>query len=521
MRTWPERIGRTARRLWFIVPLALLWRRRRSRKPPWQPPKELPTAYFAGGKVTLLVRHSADLRDNPERVLAIIKRDPATEGEFQNAFNKQFWIHSFPAVRDKQPFSLVTLDLGAYLPDRELVAVINRIDERLNGREDQQGVEQVSMIMPTWLANSTAHAWSVGGPGARPVPVEKRAVEVRDGREPWGFEQSENSSRAAGVTVAVLDTAPRHWNLAFAYDHWQAENPLLASLLGPNGPLHITYMPYTQAAAIHDWPLRDHQYDMSDHGLFAAGIIHSIAREARIELIEVLSPTGVGTIESLIWGLQQAIPLAERGPLIINCSLMLALPSDAAQLKRLCAETIVGSLNPRQFADPMKPLREVCDTLTALGACIVAAAGNDGDPQTAPFARYPAALPNVNGVAAINRDQDRASYSNRSERQGEIGVAAFGGAATPSGQTDPDKGMLGLYIGDFPPGTFQAKDPANGWARWAGTSFAAPVISGMLATLLNRSIQDPQERCAAAWRELESTITRQESYGKIFPIVQN
>jgi hypothetical protein len=40
-------------------------------------------------------------------------------------------------------------------------------------------------------------------------------------------------------------------------------------------------------------------YRMTDHGLFVAGIIHTIAPQAELHLIEVLNPYGVGDLESI------------------------------------------------------------------------------------------------------------------------------------------------------------------------------------------------------------------------------
>lgn len=52
----------------------------------------------------------------------------------------------------------------------------------------------------------------------------------------------------------------------------------------------------------------------------------------------------------------------------------------------------------------------------------------------------------------------------------------------------PDHGMLGIYIGDFP----DAQPNTNGWAWWAGTSFAAPVISSLLAGLISQGVSPDQ-----------------------------
>ena len=57
-----------------------------------------------------------------------------------------------------------------------------------------------------------------------------------------------------------------------------------------------------------DYHLNQHEYPMPDHGLFVAGIIHSIAPKAQIHLIEGLNTYGVGTFETFA----NAIALAQR-----------------------------------------------------------------------------------------------------------------------------------------------------------------------------------------------------------------
>jgi hypothetical protein len=104
----------------------------------------------------------------------------------------------------------------------------------------------------------------------------------------------------------------------------------------------------------------------------------------------------------------------------------------------------------------------------------------------------------VIGVGALpksgpaNRHVEPASYSNLSDDTPVIGYATLGGEAG-AGQ-----GILGIFISGFPefcgplpidllkdvqPGRIQYRPNTNGWARWAGTSFATPVISGLLAAL--------------------------------------
>jgi len=137
------------------------------------------------------------------------------------------------------------------------------------------------------------------------------------------------------------------------------------------------------------------------------------------------------------------------------------------------------------------------------GIAIVAAAGNDAIGGKGPHgthrpqARFPAAFDKVVGVGALKKDDAQAEYSNISDQPGAVGIATLGGRAEMKaipGQRGKEVGyavenesVLGVYIGDFPdldPGT--TIENANGWGWWAGTSFAAPIVSGAIAALVAR-----------------------------------
>jgi subtilisin family serine protease len=66
------------------------------------------------------------------------------------------------------------------------------------------------------------------------------------------------------------------------------------------------------------------------------------------------------------------------------------------------------------------------------------------------------------------------------------------------GEPGERNGILGIYLGEYPPepslsdpeGVGQGWDHVgqrsiNGWAWWAGTSFATPVLTGVIAAVLS------------------------------------
>ena len=94
----------------------------------------------------------------------------------------------------------------------------------------------------------------------------------------------------------------------------------------------------------------------------------------------------------------------------------------------------------------------------------VAAAGNNG-PGGAPF--WPASLPNVVGVGALTHDGVPAPFSNTNPTSAKVwalGVDVINAFGT---------GEL-----DYPAGTYH--EYQTGRAAWSGTSFATPLVTGVL-----------------------------------------
>jgi hypothetical protein len=119
--------------------------------------------------------------------------------------------------------------------------------------------------------------------------------------------------------------------------------------------------------------------------------------------------------------------------------------------------------------DVMLALHDRILALQKAGAVVVASAGNDH--SSAAF--YPACLPGVVGVGALDQNGAPANFSNSGAwvRACAVGVDVrscyfdnYNGPLPPSGNTDPDN--------------------YQGWAKWSGTSFAAPQVVGALAKVM-------------------------------------
>lgn len=118
--------------------------------------------------------------------------------------------------------------------------------------------------------------------------------------------------------------------------------------------------------------------------------------------------------------------------------------------------------------------QETIDELRAAGVLVVAAAGNENGAVV-----RPASCRGVLGVAALNRDGFKASYSNFGS---SVAIATVGG--------DPrEVGAWGMVLGDpglLVLGNAGAQSPGAATStRVAGTSFAAPIAAGVAGLMLS------------------------------------
>ncbi len=220
-------------------------------------------------------------------------------------------------------------------------------------------------------------------------------------------------------------------------------------------------------------------------------------------------------------------------PVVINLSLV-TMPLDEELVPLWSSGAYADTVRKTSDTAPLTlSLHAVIQSLAALGAVIVGAAGNDSDvrqlkpsvlkPQAMNTVtqrhspRYPAAFPEVISVGAVDASGHAALYSNypvAPESTQNNGIATYGGglpvpvfpssashdaaAGTPFDPTtmvgvDRTKidALVGVYTAptypalsaDDQPTDYQAPN-GNAWAYWSGTSFATPIISGVAARLL-------------------------------------
>lgn len=536
-------------------------------------------AYFQPGEMVYLISHENDqLIDAPIDKLIEWSNDKDQVGDLKLSVSRRQGreLH-FPGTRElarvqkqqrtprpgiqyKSPepelrgaFSLMTANVrdndnpAGYVDDSKLAELIVRLDDARERQPlHQQGIT-LQMVSPNWLSSAGSEADGTGGPGSRPEPYTGATDAA-----PYQFALPpaivslcpEEKERGKGVKVAILDTAPCLHDLAEAYERYQKVNPqniknrhpLIESLLRLNGPLHVHPASYEELLRMRSVHLKDHNYKMTDHGLFVAGIIHTIAPAAELHLIEVLNPDGVGDMVSIAKGLQRLLNEEyfkwKNSLLVVNCSLVLNIPLlnhpitnlDEALMDRIAPQRhqyqshpdrldpkLLGPINTAWLARQVQAIERICDLLFWQGSRVIAAAGNDWRPEEhkdQPQARYPAAFNSALGVGALPKQEASkgtvhiqtgnpiaSSYSNLADRPGSVGITTLGG------EPGEEHGILGVYVGEFPPlsffqrllkflitilgGTYAGPKNDSDWAWWAGTSFATPILTGLIAAVLS------------------------------------
>lgn len=313
-----------------------------------------------------------------------------------------------------------------------------------------------------------ANPWSIGGSpwsiGGSPVttPTTDAVPELywtqfnhlnEYGLDPLVGGGAPYSYTGEGINIAFFDTSP--------YDQ-PVLTPRMQNFGGiPISVTHVLSDPLPDPSPVH----------IPGHGLFAAGLARAVAPKSNIVLYKVLDDTGRGRESDLLAALSLYSSTLVATPTVLNLSF---------------------GVDPSVEITALQTLSNVLHGLHYLGNTIVAAAGNNATlTETKPML-YPAAFDWVIGVAAGNAEGHRSCYSNSaiSAASGKRGIAA------PGGQGDTTGG------GCVPPPVTQINcpgdplclltswwDPLNNpqYTLGAGTSFAAPIVSG--AAALTRQMQ--------------------------------
>jgi serine protease len=264
--------------------------------------------------------------------------------------------------------------------------------------------------------------------------------------EAWGLARRRGAPGGRGAIVAVLDTGVAYQR----YGRFRRAPDLNRFVAG------------------YDFVAGDrHPNDQNGHGTHVSGTIAQstgngvgtagIAYHARIMPVRVLDARGAGDTLSISRGIRYA---ASHGADVIN----LSLEFDA-------------SVRGSQIPDVVEALRYA----RRKGVVVVAAAGNQGDPQVA----YPARARSVIAVAATTIDGCQAEYSNSGT---QVDLAAPGGGAdaansdTPYDVANCDPDAPGRYI--FQQTFVRSVSRFGVPPGYEGTSMAAPHVSGAAALVI-------------------------------------
>jgi len=444
-------------------------------------------------------------------------------------------------VQGSQRFSLIPLRLEGHkkndLDPDDVLEVLNDaytelgdgfINPDWNEGEDAQGSKfkpfdlingiGLMSISPNWLGGSMPHNQPTGGPGSLPASLAagtQRRFEIRD----LEVLDSLSRFRRPGAKIVIFDTARDLKEFPVPVRDTFTTNPPMEVYPYPN-PNYPNPLPEFEAL-IPYWVPQNEHYDKSDHGTFIASIIRKITPGAQIYLYEVLNRYGDGSFVTVSHGLSEALKrhAQDATKLVFNCSFGMVheLP------KHKSPQVLWESIYPKIYLDKLiqklifMALRDAfAQVISHPNITVVAAAGNEANKVNQkgevvepgrPSAWYPAAFDKVLSVAALPKHYPRdttrpgnkcspASYSNNAQSLGKdqaYSFATFGGERRnkPGNPYAPADGVVGVYIGKIPKqnsdGSFSQDGPDNQTyvGQWAGTSFATPIISALVAAQEN------------------------------------
>ena len=195
------------------------------------------------------------------------------------------------------------------------------------------------------------------------------------------------------------------------------------------------------------------------HGTFVAGVMRCMAPHAQIKVANIFDTAGSACESEVARRLHRAFGFGFE---------ILHITASCLTWKNLPPLALEG------FLELLRPYK---------GVLCVAEAGNNYTERPA----WPAAFPDVLSVGALATDwRHRADFSNHGGwvdvyAPGEKLINAFG-SGTYTCQVPPDVGQVRTF---------------SGLAQWSGTSFSAPIVTGLIATRMARRGESAREAAAA------------------------
>ena len=359
---------------------------------------------------------------------------------------------------------------------------------------------RVDWAEPNYLYRIAAPPQAIIAPNdVRYSTYQKQYLDLVKAEQGWGVEQGKES-----ITIAVLDTGVGCYHQDLGARMWQNPQEIAGNLIDDdrNGYIDDVYGYDFAGADIGSLQASDDPGDgnpcifaadpaagngLDDdgdgdadgavyHGTAVAGIIAAqtnnstgiagICWRCKIMAVRVMNPEGLGRSNDLAKGIVYA---AQNGAKIINIS--------------------AGGSYSRAVQDAV-------ETAHRLGSLVIASAGNENKTPMG----FPANHPKVVGVAASDLDNQRASFSN------------WGSGTKPTDVTAPGVGITSTAVCSVAlvNASVQACVSAGiGGGAYAlgflnGTSFSAPIVSGMAGLMLS---VDPSLTNDAVANKLKSTAS--------------
>jgi hypothetical protein len=369
---------------------------------------------------------------------------------------------------------------SGYLSARGLVAADSLGCEDLEDRlvrlvlapgrtaETQDLDDMVTELRLRGFAASLTHM----APLARPISKGLGGPALGPGLGSFEDYQAQDTFTAEGTgpRVAVIDTGITQQSRT---DGWLESIPRTDETPGTHGgegnidPLDAVPVPdgYLDFAA--------------GHGSFVAGVIQQVAPSAEIVVYRAVPSDGIGTELDVACAMVRAV---RDGAKILNLSLGCQTRYDTPSLP---------------IAAALEKIAEI--EKTPGETLIIAAAGNYGDTRPC----WPAAFRRVVSVGGLASDLHPTAWSSRGFW---VDCATVG------------EGILSTFVQGEESYEFTA-DPdtfsADSFARWTGTSFAAPQVAGAVARLAHERGITPRQALA----ELLASGDPVPDFGQAFRIL--
>jgi len=204
------------------------------------------------------------------------------------------------------------------------------------------------------------------------------------------------------------------------------------------------------------------------HGTFVTGVIRAMAPAAEILVSNAFSIAGSQVESDLVTKLEDEL---RRGVDIFHLSIATRSRHDLPLIA---------------FEQWLKRLQQT------KGSVCIAPAGNNGNRRP----NWPGAFPGVIAVGALGSDwHGRATFSNFG---GWVDVYAPGRDLVNAYAT-------GTYTCHVAPYTNQVRD-FYGMAKWSGTSFSTPIVTGLIAARMSRTGENAAQAAAALLAEARSQV---------------